>query len=335
MAEHDNAGFPLSYCLLTTATAVEIGKRKKALAAWGACVRDKYGVNPTFMHVDKDIGEIGALKTVWKESKISLCWWHLRRSVRTRLAKAKLATTPYNVKRACEEFNFIDADFIPPGTKVDLEDYEGGLPEDGPGIRVPVKEKPQIAPSSALREGLGDATNLLRIRLPPPSQPIRAPSTHKYQKENTNPADSHRDDRPRVQGTGFTLSLKPPNDPNDTSSGKQNAEEDSEGISEEDSNEKHARRTFCPPEHRQSIVDMLERHYCAHPSIPGYAAPNPVAIKRWAVQQMYGFCIRNEIPEVWAYLWENWYREGRWNLWARSAHKLIPVLKMTMILESQ
>jgi hypothetical protein len=120
-----------------------------------------------------------------------------------------------------------------------------------------------------------------------------------------------------------------------TSSGKQNAEEDSEGISEEDSNEKHARRTFCPPEHRQSIVDMLERHYCAHPSIPGYAAPNPVAIKRWAVQQMYRFCIRNEIPEVWAYLWENWYREGRWNLWARSAHKLIPMLKTTMILESQ
>ncbi|PPR07898.1 hypothetical protein CVT24_002829 [Panaeolus cyanescens] len=31
MAEHDNAGFPLSYCLLTTATAIELGKRKRAL----------------------------------------------------------------------------------------------------------------------------------------------------------------------------------------------------------------------------------------------------------------------------------------------------------------
>jgi hypothetical protein len=107
-------------------------------------------------------------------------------------------------------------------------------------------------------------------------------------------------------------------------------------MSEEDSNDENCtRRTFCPPENRQSIIDMLERHYCAHPSIPGYAAPNPIAIKRWAVQQMYRFCKRNEIPEVWAYLWENWYREGRWNLWARSAHDLIPVLKTTMILESQ
>lgn len=80
---------------------------------------------------------------------------------------------------------------------------------------------------------------------------------------------------------------------------------------------------------------MMERHYCAHRIIPGYAAPNPAAIKQWAVQQMYGFCVKNELPEVWAYLWENWYRKGRWDLWARSVDPLIPVLKTTMILESQ
>lgn len=55
----------------------------------------------------------------------------------------------------------------------------------------------------------------------------------------------------------------------------------------------------------------MEQHYCTHPVIPGYAAPD---------------------PEVWAYLWENWYRKGRWELWARAAHDMIPILKTTMIL---
>ncbi|KAF8886850.1 hypothetical protein CPB85DRAFT_1232284 [Mucidula mucida] len=34
MGEYDNDGFPLAYCLLTTATAVEQGKRTSALEAW-------------------------------------------------------------------------------------------------------------------------------------------------------------------------------------------------------------------------------------------------------------------------------------------------------------
>jgi hypothetical protein len=112
MAEHDNAGFPLSYCLISTTAAIDQGKRTKALAAWVKCFHDRYGVNPVFMHVDKDMAEIGCLREVW-DAKISLCWWHLRRAVQTQLTKAKLATTPYNIKRACQEFDFID-EILPP-----------------------------------------------------------------------------------------------------------------------------------------------------------------------------------------------------------------------------
>jgi hypothetical protein len=50
---------------------------------------------------------------------------------------------------------------------------------------------------------------------------------------------------------------------------------------------------------------------------------------------MYKFCEARDLREVWAYLWENWYRPGRWKLWARSTHDAIPVLKTTMICESQ
>ena len=44
MVEHDNSGFPLSYCILSTASSIEIGKRTKALTAWATCLRDQYSV---------------------------------------------------------------------------------------------------------------------------------------------------------------------------------------------------------------------------------------------------------------------------------------------------
>lgn len=61
MAEHDIAGFPLTYCLLLTATALHVQKRQKALHAWASCLREKYGITPRFMHTDKDMVEIGIL----------------------------------------------------------------------------------------------------------------------------------------------------------------------------------------------------------------------------------------------------------------------------------
>jgi len=63
MAEHDNAGFPLSYCLMSTATAVDQGKQTKALIAWTICLKEKYGLNLEFVHVDKDMAEIGRANT--------------------------------------------------------------------------------------------------------------------------------------------------------------------------------------------------------------------------------------------------------------------------------
>jgi hypothetical protein len=108
-----------------------------------------------------------------------------------------------------------------------------------------------------------------------------------------------------------------------------------EDQTEDSEKQERNRRTFCPPEYRERILRMMERHYCAHPLIPGYSAPSPVAIRRWAVHQMYMFCAGYDLSEVWAYLWENWYRRGRWELWARSAHTEIPLLKTTMMLEGQ
>ena len=364
MAEHDNAGFPLSYCLLSTATAIDLGKQTKALTARAKCLKDKYGVNPKFVHVDKDMAEIGMARVVWN-AKISLCWWHLRRAVRTRLANGKLSTTPYNVARARAEFPFIDLNFKPKG-KADPKEFEGRahanadnseqasattttaassstatLPQI-PRVTFVLPQSSNPTPKAAAKPTLTNAMNTLRIRVPAQKISRVQPAT------SMEPGKENRINLSALVKTNggtrkkLTIRLLPPQKrspvegitssaPETADKGAQSDEESEESEEEEPAK----RRTFCPMIHRDTIVNMMEKHYCAHPLIPGYAPPSSEGIRHWAVRQMYNYCFKNELPEVWAYLWENWYREGRWELWARSTHPMIPILKTTMILESQ
>ncbi len=269
MAEYDNAGFPLAYCLLTTANVIQIGKRKDALRAWAEILKTKYGINANFVHVNKDMAEIGMVKEVWPSAKISVCWWHMQKSVRERLAKTKLSTTPYLSARTNNVFKFIDISFVPPG-QPDRTVYKGG--------KLPKEYSEQFAP----REYPSQTT----IKLPPPSQPYSA-----------------------------SLKFHIP------------------AISKED---ECSKRRFCPEEYCASIVDMLEDAYCAHPLIPGFSNPHPHAIHEWATKQIYLYCVKHDLQEVWAYLWENWLHPGRWELWARSMYlEMISIIKTTMMVEAQ
>jgi hypothetical protein len=97
-----------------------------------------------------------------------------------------------------------------------------------------------------------------------------------------------------------------------------------------------AQHTFCPLKHCNTIIEMMEQHFCTHPLIPGYSALMPEGIKAWAVKQIYEFCVLRDLPNLWAYLWENWYRRGRWELWVHSGNpKEVPHLKTTMLVEGQ
>ncbi|KAJ7757209.1 hypothetical protein DFH07DRAFT_742226, partial [Mycena maculata] len=299
MAEHDGAGFPLLYLLLSTASSIDQDKHTKSLTAWAKCVRDKYGVDAKFAHVDKDMAEIKMLKNVWK-AKISLCWWHLRHVVRTRLSSAKLATTPYDPGRAHIEFSFTNVAFVP-RSQDDAGEYEGGV-HDAVNPDVPPSQQPQrmtlpnVAPNSARATG-------------PNSARATAPNS--------------------VQATATVASGAAA-----AMSAKASAPGNTGAVSGEEEVDEHTRRTFCPAVYREPILTMMEKHYCTHPLLPGHAHPSPEGIKRWAITQMYKFCVENDLREVWAYLWENWYRSSHWELWARSVYPEIPILKTTMILES-
>jgi hypothetical protein len=45
---------------------------------------------------------------------------------------------------------------------------------------------------------------------------------------------------------------------------------------------------------RETIVAMVESHYCAHPDIPGMAMPDTAGIWTWAVKKMYEYCKDSE-----------------------------------------
>lgn len=388
MAEYDNAGFPLSYCLLSTATSMEIGKRTKALTAWATCVRDKYGIEPEFAHVDKDMAEIAMLRRVWRGIKIQICWWHLRKAVRERLAKRKLSTTPYNAQRAHQQFPFIDTTFVP-RTRADRQEYEGSFLDESDvstTVPVPVVDKshpfsltirlpappsqstntkliadnemnaPQSTPQSSHPAHASTPAPSLRTRSSSPRLTVAEagsssteihPQTSEMSKVESRepslkiriPGRSAKDTaadatQPSLAGIELASNEIEPKDVKATKT-KEVVEEVKVGVDEKEESEEESKREFCPEERRQQVVDLIERHLCAHPLIPGYSKPDADAIYDWAVRQIYTFCVDHDLPELWAYLWENWYRRGRWELWARSVHRTISRLKTTMIMESQ
>lgn len=319
LTEHDNAGFPLSYCLLTMATAMNVQKRLKALESWIVILRDQYGVVPRFVHTDKDMVEIGASRRTWPASKHQLCWWHLHEAVKRRL-KGNLPTSVYHPQWATCEHSFIKPSFIPYG-RTDPHDTEGAAPGEVCAQEYQHGDASTMPPPDS-------NPNSIKIRIPAPAtsespavtEPITHPTTFQ-----------HAEDQHSVVGTDnprrITIRIPPPSSTHNATS-----------TTEDEPNEEvtNGRHTFCPMEHRDAVVEMMEHHLCAHPLIPGYSAPTPEGIKAWAVKQVYDFCVLRDLPNLWAYLWENWYRRGRWELWARCLEpKEIPRLKTTMIVEAQ
>jgi hypothetical protein len=243
-----------------------------------------YGVTPAFAHVDKDMAEIGMLRDVWRP-KIELCWWHMSGAVDDRLKKNKLTTTPYNVSRAQSEFPFISISFVPSG-KPDPKEHEGGtggtrdhtgvtdtLHYESPNavtLRIPIPLSYREHPTSNLPSSsvIHDTATLV-----PPPEPISL--SHSIA---------------TASGEGEKLTIKLP-----ARNGKENW---SPGIMKSESvahEEMDNTCTFCPVEHRQPIINMIEHHYCAHPLIPGYLSPTPAGIREWAVKQIYSYCVEHDL----------------------------------------
>ncbi|KAJ7651782.1 hypothetical protein B0H17DRAFT_1147624 [Mycena rosella] len=143
-----------------------VRSRLTPVLQWQAkCVRDTYGIEARFTHVDNDMAEIGMLKDVWN-AKISLYWW-----VRIRLASGKLSTTPYYPGRAHAEFSFIDIAFVPAG-QADGAQYEGGVPDLVTPL-LPASVTPVVLASQQSQTLM--MANGLRITIPARAALVSAP----------------------------------------------------------------------------------------------------------------------------------------------------------------
>ena len=271
------------------------------------------------------MAEIGASRRVWPNAKHQLCWWHQREAVR-RWLKGNLPTSPYNAQRAAHEHAFIDTTFKPYG-RVDPKDSEGGVPGEICEQEVHEKNTDTVPVPLTSKD-----PNSIKIRIPMTHRSSEVDQRAGHDMGEPTPVASPPDALAVTTHSANTakLTIRIPA-PSTCDSELRN-----DDGSDADEEIAVGRRTFCPLEQRDTIVEMMERHFCAHPLIPGYSAPTPEGIKAWAVKQLYEFCVLYDLPNLWAYLWENWYRRGRWELWARSGNpKEIPRLKTTMFVEGQ
>lgn len=93
--------------------------------------------------------------------------------------------------------------------------------------------------------------------------------------------------------------------------------------------------TFCPAPHRKFLLRLFTKHFCQHPAFPSQdGLQSADDIRREAVHEMYSFCVKRGLREVWGYFWTSWYAPQRWKLWARSTSPFVSRLRTTMNVEN-
>src|ERR1700759_2617040 len=99
LAEVDGTGVPLAYCITQVFEDNDRGVRRAETGALTSLLEQflrplqSFGFNPTFFGTDKDSSEISAIRQVWPESTIQLCYWHARRAVRAKLTSSRQTNT--------------------------------------------------------------------------------------------------------------------------------------------------------------------------------------------------------------------------------------------------
>ncbi|CAG8751100.1 8172_t:CDS:2, partial [Gigaspora margarita] len=112
IANIEGVGYPISYLFLNSPKNVPFTCTTALIKYLDSL--QKQGVNPTFVFSDKDFAQIDAIKYIWPNTKIQLCWWHIRHAVLRRLRNQEYLTkTTYNPELARNIFSFISLEFKP------------------------------------------------------------------------------------------------------------------------------------------------------------------------------------------------------------------------------
>ncbi|KAJ8469947.1 hypothetical protein ONZ51_g8667 [Trametes cubensis] len=360
VADADGAGIPLAFLFICTRKEAAPGAKQLVLERFLSCLKS-LGVNPEFTLSDKDWSEINAMGAIWEKAKHQLCFWHALRALKKRLSQNKEAPGPYDAEAAHRLFGFINLDFVPVAQRGDQDEIPAPPEKPRPRVRLLVDGRPLVLTPSlpkliftpemiaraldhcededvdedhggarwvseeeeeeeeddvesflAEEDDLSDADTYWARRA------TRANTFEDEISDEDDCANKDRDDLRRVVSEGASTGPPPPTQPAGAPP-------------------KRAAYQFCPQAHRVLILRLFAKHASQHPLLPERhgQARSGEDIYRDAVTEMYHHCKANNLPEVWAYLWNSWYCKSRWHLWARSAYPTsIPRKRTTMMVEA-
>ena len=89
----------MAYLFLDT-PANTAGAQTSALTQFFSTLYANGLQSPEFFLTDKDWAQINTAQQTWSTTKIQLCYWHLRRAVKKRLADSSVNTIIYDAESA-------------------------------------------------------------------------------------------------------------------------------------------------------------------------------------------------------------------------------------------
>ena len=121
MGEVSGSGLPLGWLFVRPKQkGPPLHSKRDVLIEWFKYFRDEWNIWPLFTLSDKDLSEINAFRHVWPNADYQLCYWHVLRALKKRLATRKRAPAPYSLIEAQCQFEFIDNWFLPIGQRHEL-----------------------------------------------------------------------------------------------------------------------------------------------------------------------------------------------------------------------
>ncbi|KAG6818800.1 hypothetical protein H0H93_001521 [Arthromyces matolae] len=331
LGEVYGSGCPLGYVLVRSLTSdANPGAKERFLADFLTHIKRKWTLSPTITLTDKDFSEINAFTKVFPNAKHQLCFWHCLRAIKTRLSILRRKPKHYNVLEAMKEFDFIDEKFVPlaqakepnPDTYVAEKAIPKLILRLG-GARQNRAPEPTRTPRLVVKLN-GVIRSLVKI-------PQRNDTNHDGVGSNPAPEDNEECD-----DIDDDL-IEEVNRYYEKSGGDEMEEEDGPDFmfDKGELTSKDPAYVFCPAVHRKQLLHMFASHFCQHPLLPERDGKwSKETIRREAVWEIYDFCKRRGLREVWGYMWAGWYSPKMWALWARSTTPYLSRLRTTMNVEN-
>jgi hypothetical protein len=110
---------PLGYLLVQSSTTGTAGVKEQFLEEFLSHFRSVWSVKAIITLTDKDWSEIKAFMAVYPEAKHQLCFWHVLRAIKKRLAILRRMPAHYDANSAHSEFPWINPKFVSVGQSQD------------------------------------------------------------------------------------------------------------------------------------------------------------------------------------------------------------------------